>query len=343
MMLMTPSTALAPHNVAPGPRITSIRSRSSSITSWIFQYTPENKGVYTLLPSMRTSSLLSKRPLNPREPIAHLFSSMRATSRPGTRRSASGMLVAPDRRMSSCVITKIAAAASATCCLRLETEVTCIFHRSSKLTAVTSGTLRDVWATVLPARTPARKPAKRIRPALRTGPLLLLRWNSIFSFPSRRWSARLARDPQSGTLPYTLNPSPSCCSRRGSFLRFIYSPQRAKPVYRIRLLALFRTWPRATPHVLRQRSSSTPQKRARQLLQKSVCRQSMNLFLGSACVLGLLSRQSSYRLCSCYREHRRICKCVGSAEIVKKRSYLLFGFAFAAEHPCQLGSCNLQL
>src|SRR5256885_11554482 len=34
--------------------------------------------------------------------------------------------------------------------------------------AVTSWTLRDVWATVLPARTPARKPAKRIRPALRT-------------------------------------------------------------------------------------------------------------------------------------------------------------------------------
>src|SRR5258708_7865182 len=53
---------------------------------------------------MRTSSLLSKRPLNPREPIAHLFSSMRATSRPGTSRSASGMLVAPERRMSSCVI-----------------------------------------------------------------------------------------------------------------------------------------------------------------------------------------------------------------------------------------------
>src|SRR6266481_1699821 len=149
------------------------------------------------------------------------------------------MLVAPERRISSCVITKIAAAASATFCVRLETEVTCIFHRSSRLTAVTSGTLRDVWATVLPARTPARKPAKRIRPALRTGPLLLLRWNSIFSFPSRRWSARLARDPQSGTLPYTLNLSPSCCSRCGSFLRFIYSPQRAKPVYRIRLTSSF--------------------------------------------------------------------------------------------------------
>src|SRR5260370_29599603 len=251
------------------------------------------------------------------------------------------MLVAPIRRISSCVITKIAAAASATFCVRLETEVTCRFIRSSMLMAVTSGTLRDVWATVVAVRTTARKPAKRICPAPAACPLLYLRWNNIFSFPSRSWSARLARDSRSGTLPYALNPSPSCCSRCGSFLRFIYSPQRAKPVYQILLLALFRTWPRATPHVLRQRSSSTPQKRVSQLLKNAVCRLSMNLFLASACVLGLLSRQSSYRLCSCYREHRRICKCVGSAEVVKKRSYLLFGFALAAEHPCQLGSCNL--
>src|SRR6266404_3424425 len=267
--------------------------------------------------------------------MAHLFWSIRATSRPGASRNASGMLVAPERRISSCVITKIAAAASATFCVRLETEVTCRFIRSSMLMAVTSGTLRDVWAGVGAVRQTARKPAKRIHRALRTGSLLWLRLNSIFSFPSRNWSARLARDSRSGTLAYALDPSPACCSRCGSFLRFIYSPQRAKPEYRIRLLALSRTWPRATPHVLTQRSSSTPQKRVSQLLRKSVGRQSMNLFLGSACVLGLLSRQSSYRLCSCYCEHRRICKCVGSAEIVKKRSYLLFGFALAAEHPCQ--------
>src|SRR5436190_1930915 len=49
------------------------------------------------------------------------------------------MLVAPERRMSSCVITKIAAAASATFCVRLETENTCVFIRSSRLIAVTSG------------------------------------------------------------------------------------------------------------------------------------------------------------------------------------------------------------
>src|SRR5947208_2537189 len=45
MTLMTPSTALAPQRVAPGPRITSILSTSSNITSWTFQYTPENSGV----------------------------------------------------------------------------------------------------------------------------------------------------------------------------------------------------------------------------------------------------------------------------------------------------------
>ena len=58
---------------------------------------------------------------------------------PGTIRNASGILVAPERRMSSCVITNTAAAASASFWLRLDTEVTCMFIRSSMLIAVTSG------------------------------------------------------------------------------------------------------------------------------------------------------------------------------------------------------------
>ena len=45
MMLMTPLTALAPHSVAPGPLMTSIRSMSSGIRSGMSQYTPENSGV----------------------------------------------------------------------------------------------------------------------------------------------------------------------------------------------------------------------------------------------------------------------------------------------------------
>jgi hypothetical protein len=45
MMLITPFTAFAPHSVAPGPLITSMRSMSSSITSCWSQNTPENNGV----------------------------------------------------------------------------------------------------------------------------------------------------------------------------------------------------------------------------------------------------------------------------------------------------------
>ena len=45
MTLMTPFTAFAPHRVLPGPLITSMRSTSSSITSWTSQNVPENSGV----------------------------------------------------------------------------------------------------------------------------------------------------------------------------------------------------------------------------------------------------------------------------------------------------------
>jgi hypothetical protein len=42
--LITPLTALAPHSVAPGPLITSMRSTSSSSTSCASQNTPEKSG-----------------------------------------------------------------------------------------------------------------------------------------------------------------------------------------------------------------------------------------------------------------------------------------------------------
>src|SRR5437667_106358 len=45
----------------------------------------------------------------------HVLASMRATLAPGTSRSSSGMLVAPDRRISSWVMTKTAAPALAEC------------------------------------------------------------------------------------------------------------------------------------------------------------------------------------------------------------------------------------
>ena len=45
MTLITPFTALAPHSVAPGPLMTSIRSMSASGTSCTSQNTPEKSGV----------------------------------------------------------------------------------------------------------------------------------------------------------------------------------------------------------------------------------------------------------------------------------------------------------
>ncbi len=72
-MLMTPLTALAPHTAAPGPRMTSMRSMSSSSMSWWSQYTPEKRGVYTLRPSTSTSSLLEKCWLKPRAETAQVL------------------------------------------------------------------------------------------------------------------------------------------------------------------------------------------------------------------------------------------------------------------------------
>jgi hypothetical protein len=49
--------------------------------------------------------------LNPRTDIAHVWLSTRATWTPGANRNASGIEVAPERRMSSLVITYTAEAA----------------------------------------------------------------------------------------------------------------------------------------------------------------------------------------------------------------------------------------
>src|SRR5437016_14677233 len=90
MTLMTPFTALAPHNVAPGPLMTSIRSTSTRGTSCTSQNTPEYNGVYTVRPSMSTRSLLAVVLLNPRALMAHCRESTCATCRLVARRKASG-------------------------------------------------------------------------------------------------------------------------------------------------------------------------------------------------------------------------------------------------------------
>jgi hypothetical protein len=110
-----------------------MRSTSSSITSCCSQKTPEKSGVYTVRPSMRTSSLLPTALLKPRALMAYCAGSMRATFRLAASRRASGNVVAPERRMSSWVITWIAEGASASFSGRFETEVTSSSSSSSTL------------------------------------------------------------------------------------------------------------------------------------------------------------------------------------------------------------------
>ena len=62
--------------------------------------------------------------LNARELTAHEFELRRATCMPGTPRSASGMVVAPERRMSSLVTTLTAAAAELSVSAVRDTDVT---------------------------------------------------------------------------------------------------------------------------------------------------------------------------------------------------------------------------
>src|SRR5207237_14591 len=82
---------------------------------------------------MSTSGLLAAGPLNPRALMAHWRESICATCRFAARRSASARLEAPERRMSSWVITWIAEAVCDKRSGRFDTEVTCRFINCSML------------------------------------------------------------------------------------------------------------------------------------------------------------------------------------------------------------------
>ncbi len=71
--------------------------------------------------------------MNPRAEIAHSFELTDPTAMPGTSRSASAMLVTPERWISSFESTVTAEAVSDSFCSRFETEVTVSFINSSKL------------------------------------------------------------------------------------------------------------------------------------------------------------------------------------------------------------------
>jgi hypothetical protein len=161
MTLMTPLTAFTPHSVLPGPLITSMRSTSSSITSCTSQKTPENSGEYTDRPSISTSSLLDALPANPRALMAYALALACATCRFGASRSASGRLLAPERRMSSAVMTNTEAAASERRSGRFDTEVISTLassssERSTRFRASNSAAPAPGMKAVPPASTSSR-------------------------------------------------------------------------------------------------------------------------------------------------------------------------------------------
>ena len=80
-----------------------------------------------------TSSFSELMLLKPRALTAQLLDVCSPTCSPGTRRRASGMVVAPDRRMISGLTTATAAAASRSVSSVRETEVISTVMSSSKL------------------------------------------------------------------------------------------------------------------------------------------------------------------------------------------------------------------
>src|SRR6266487_1550940 len=102
---------------------------------------------------MSTRSLLAVVLLKPRAPMAHWRESTCATCKLVARRRISGRLDAPERRMSSCVITWIAEAVCDSCSGRLETEVTCRFISCSMLSFFkASAEESGCWANAVPAK-----------------------------------------------------------------------------------------------------------------------------------------------------------------------------------------------
>src|SRR5438093_12903902 len=125
-------------------------------------------------PSIKTSSLLDVVLLKPRAEMAHCRESICATSRFSARRSASGRLDAPDRRMSSSVMTWIAEPVWERGSARLETEVTSRFKSCSKLSFLSvlgdvTGKAVWAWAWLAAAIAKAVTDAKACRAKLRQG------------------------------------------------------------------------------------------------------------------------------------------------------------------------------
>src|SRR5256885_11513402 len=112
---------------------------------------------------MSTNSLLAVVPLKPRALMAHWRESICATCRFAARRSASARLAAPERRMSSCVITWIADAAWDSRSGRFETDVTSTLMSCSMLSFLRESADRlesGCWVT--PGWKPQTRSVRRI-------------------------------------------------------------------------------------------------------------------------------------------------------------------------------------
>src|SRR6266852_6618095 len=110
---------------------------------------------------MRTSSLLAIVLLKPRALIAYELALERATSRLGASLRASARRVAPERRMSSPVITKIAAGASERRSACRDTEVIWMLPSSSMLRSAMSATRMGCAPTAAEARKKTLKTSAR--------------------------------------------------------------------------------------------------------------------------------------------------------------------------------------
>src|SRR5947209_8195416 len=112
---------------------------------------------------MRTSSLLAMVVLKPRALMAYEVALTRGTSRLGASRSASGRRVAPERRMSSRVITKIAAGASESRSACRDTEVIWMLPSSSMLRSPISATRMGCAPAAAETRKTLKTRARRQR------------------------------------------------------------------------------------------------------------------------------------------------------------------------------------
>ncbi len=174
-------------------------------------------------PSSSTRVLSGYRSPKPRVVTDHLLASISATSSPGTVRSNSAMLLMPERRMSSLVMTKIAAAASIRVCSFLETDVISIDDRLSRLRLPTS----EVGSCALPSVS-----SRRMRPMRNPAPeTLFTRARNTFLPGQPVILPTLCGGREQGNRPLHLPPMEDSCSsirRRG---RQLNDAEVATPIW----------------------------------------------------------------------------------------------------------------